>query len=88
MCCLEQCLTQAVTQRERHTNAADGLCRQYDADRSGTVDFREFKAYVSQKEAKVWKAFQALDADRSGSITPDEIVKAMTCAPVGALLCI
>jgi len=56
----------------------DELFRAYDADKDGTIDFREFlvglgAAQNSNDESKLKLAFQMFDADGSGYITNSEM---------------
>ena len=59
------------------TAYVDALMRQFDRDGNGSVDSQEFLAYVHQKESALRAAFNALDVDNSGAITPDEVLGAM-----------
>merc|ERR1719264_548512 len=50
-----------------------------DVDRSGYIDYSEFITVASNRSkilssANLRRAFEAFDADRSGSITKDEIL--------------
>lgn len=57
----------------------DDLMNKADVDRSGYIDYSEFITVASNRSkilssANLRRAFEAFDADRSGSITKDEIL--------------
>lgn len=48
----------------------------YDGDGDKTVNKKEFADFIKKREKALWRAFQALDLDKNGAITPDEALKA------------
>ena len=47
---------------------------QYDNDKDGSIDYRDFQHYVRSKEKAIKRAFKALDEDSSGTISAVELV--------------
>ena len=55
------------------------MLQQYDENHNGQIEFTEFEHYVQRRRGAIEKAFDKLDADKSGSISERELVSAQ-CA--------
>lgn len=49
----------------------------YDGNGDRTVDKKEFIGFIRKREQALWTAFQTLDLDKNGVLTPDEALKAV-----------
>ena len=50
------------------------MLQQYDENHDGKIEFTEFEHYVQRRQGAIEKAFDKLDADKSGSISERELV--------------
>ena len=55
----------------------DEVMQMYDGDGDRTVDKKEFIKFIRKREQALWSAFQSLDLDKNGVLTPDEALKAV-----------
>lgn len=46
---------------------------QYDTDKSGTITFKEFEAYLKKQEASLKKAYNSINKDKDGRISAEEV---------------
>lgn len=61
---------------------AKDLLRVCDANKDGRVDYQEFKRYMDDKELELYRIFQAIDVEHSGSILPEELYDALVKAGI------
>ena len=48
-----------------------------DANHDGRIDFAEFRRYMDDKEAELFKLFEAIDVSRDGALQPEELQLAL-----------
>ncbi|XP_027359167.1 calcium-binding mitochondrial carrier protein SCaMC-1-like [Abrus precatorius] len=61
---------------------AKDLFNACDANKDGKVDYEEFKRYMDDKELELYRIFQAIDVEHSGSILPEELWEALVRAGI------
>lgn len=54
----------------------DEVMLMYDSDGDRAVNKKEFIGFIKKREKALWKAFQSLDLDSNGVLSPDEALKA------------
>lgn len=62
------------------------MLSQYDEDHDGEVDYTEFQHYVKRRRHAMERAFDKLDADKSGGISEAELV--CSCPVTAWLYCV
>ncbi|RDX80834.1 Calcium-binding mitochondrial carrier protein SCaMC-1, partial [Mucuna pruriens] len=63
-------------------NYAKDLLSACDANGDGRVDFDEFRSYMDGKELELYRIFEAIDVEHSGSILPEELFHALVRAGI------
>ncbi|KAK9103985.1 hypothetical protein Scep_020829 [Stephania cephalantha] len=61
---------------------AGDLLKAWDANRDGSVDYKEFQIYMDRKENELHAVFQSINAKRDGCISPDELRQALIVAGI------
>lgn len=54
------------------------MLMQYDENHDGAVDYAEFQHYVARRRTTMERAFDKLDKDKSGTISENELVRALS----------
>ncbi|CAL8462209.1 g1740 [Coccomyxa elongata] len=73
---LKEALNRLGLPGDSHAYISD-LLKQYDRNHDGSIDWEEYRRYVVRKERIIRRTFQKLDEDGSGSISADELTKAL-----------
>ncbi|KAI8339309.1 mitochondrial carrier domain-containing protein [Blakeslea trispora] len=63
----------AMTHLPARTKYANELVSHCDTSNDGLVDFKEFKAYVEEKENELWQLFTTLDRSGEGQLDPSDL---------------
>ena len=68
-------LEQALKAARLPTNHADEILAEADLDHNGEISYKEFKLYVTKKEALLKSTFEQFDKSKTGFITKEVRVR-------------